>query len=347
MIDVQNQKIEEPTPWVEKYRPNVLSDIISHEQVISTIRKFVEKGELPHLLLHGPPGTGKTSTILAVCKELYGDSRSSFVLELNASDDRGISVVRDQIKTFAESKNHYNTCERTSLKLIILDEADHMTFPAQNAMRRIMENYAKNVRFCLLCNYVNKITPAIQSRCTSFRFSPLKEEYMKNKAIDIAKSENVDLTKNGLESLIRVGRGDMRRILNCLQVVSLSHKNMVIDENVILSTLDIPLPSEVKDILEHFTKSSIKESYEFVTKLQHHKGYSIKDIMVCLYESILTYNFPDSAVCILLKNFGEIEERCSSGASEQITLSALISAFVEFRSELFRLKYDINTAEKL
>ncbi|SBS88456.1 replication factor C subunit 3, putative [Plasmodium malariae] len=342
MIDVQNQKPEELTPWVEKYRPNVLNDIISHEQVISTIQKFVEKGELPHLLLHGPPGTGKTSTILAVCKELYGDSRSSFVLELNASDDRGINVVRDQIKTFAESKNHYNTCEKTSLKLIILDEADHMTFPAQNAMRRIMENYAKNVRFCMLCNYVNKITPAIQSRCTSFKFSPLKEEYMINKALDIAKSENVKLTKEGLESLIRVGRGDMRRILNCLQVVSLSHKNMTIDENVILSTLDIPLPNEVKDILEHFMKSSIKESYEFVTKMQYSKGYSIKDIMVCLYESILTYDFPDSAVCLLLKNFGEIEERCSSGASEQITLSALISAFVEFRSELFKMKYDIS-----
>ncbi|WBY59992.1 replication factor C subunit 3 [Plasmodium yoelii yoelii] len=219
-----------------------------------------------------------------------------------------------------------------------------MTFPAQNAMRRIMENYAKNVRFCLICNYVNKITPAIQSRCTSFRFSPLKEEYMLNKALDIAKSENVNLTKNGVESLIRVGRGDMRRILNCLQVVSLSHKNMVIDENVILSTLDIPLPSEIKFILEHLTKSTIKESYEIITKLQEDKGYSIKDIMICLYETVLTYDYPDSAICLLLKNFGEIEERCASGATEQITLSSLISAFIEFRNELFKLKYEPNKA---
>lgn len=342
MLDVKLPKIEENTPWVEKYRPNALNDIISHEQVISTIRKFVEKGELPHLLLHGPPGTGKTSTILAVCKELYGDSRSSFVLELNASDDRGINVVREQIKTFAESKNHYTTCEKTCLKLIILDEADHMTFPAQNAMRRIMENYAKNVRFCLLCNYVNKITPAIQSRCTAFRFSPLKEDSMMGKALDIAKFENVDVTKEGLKSLIRVGHGDMRRILNCLQVVSLSHKNQTIDENVILSTLDIPLPSEIKNILTHFTKSTMKESYEFVQKLQYNKGYSVKEIMTSLYELILTYDFPDSAICLLLKNFGELEERCSSGANEKITLSALIGAFIEFRNELFKLKYDIN-----
>ncbi|SPJ12994.1 replication factor C3, putative [Plasmodium sp. DRC-Itaito] len=342
MTEVEQQRGSELTPWVEKYRPNVLNDIISHEQVISTIKRFVQKGELPHLLLHGPPGTGKTSTILAVCKELYGDKRSSFVLELNASDDRGINVIRDQIKTFAESKNHYTTCEKTTLKLIILDEADHMTYPAQNAMRRIMENYAKNVRFCLLCNYVNKITPAIQSRCTAFRFAPLKKEYMKNKALDIAKSENVNLTEGGIDSLIRVGHGDMRRILNCLQVVSLSHKNLIIDENVILSTLDIPLPSETKKILEYFTKGSIKESYEFVSNLQYDKGYSTKDIMMCLYESVLTYDFPDSAFCLLLKNFGEIEERCSSGASEQITLSALISAFVEFRTELFKLKYDMS-----
>ncbi|KNG76995.1 replication factor C3 [Plasmodium falciparum IGH-CR14] len=325
MTEVEQQRGSELTPWVEKYRPNVLNDIISHEQVISTIKRFVQKGELPHLLLHGPPGTGKTSTILAVCKELYGDKRSSFVLELNASDDRGINVIRDQIKTFAESKNHYTTCEKTTLKLIILDEADHMTYPAQNAMRRIMENYAKNVRFCLLCNYVNNITPAIQSR-----------------SLDIAKSENVYLTEGGIDSLICVGHGDMRRILNCLQVVSLSHKNLVIDENVILSTLDIPLPSETKKILEYFTKGSIKESYEFVSNLQYDKGYSTKDIMMCLYESVLTYDFPDSAFCLLLKNFGEIEERCSSGASEQITLSALISAFVEFRTELFKLKYDMS-----
>uniref|UniRef100_A0A8C9GJE8 AAA+ ATPase domain-containing protein n=1 Tax=Piliocolobus tephrosceles TaxID=591936 RepID=A0A8C9GJE8_9PRIM len=331
MLDVNPPELQENTPWVEKYRPNVLSDIISHEQVIATIRKFVDKGELPHLLLHGPPGTGKTSTILAVCKELYGESQSSFVLELNASDDRGINVVRDQIKTFAESKNHYTTYE-----------ADHMTFPAQNAMRRIMENYAKNVRFCLLCNYVNKITPAIQSRCTAFRFSPLKEDSIMGKAINIAKSENVDLTQEGLKSLIQVGHGDMRRILNCLQVVSLSHKNQTIDENVILSTLDIPLPSEIKNVLTHFTKSSMKESYEFVQQLQYTKGYSIKEIITALYELILTYDFPDSAICLLLKNFGELEERCTSGANEKITLSALIGAFVEFRNELFKLKYDLS-----
>lgn len=333
------QKKVEQSPWVEKYRPQVLNEVISHEQVISTIRKFVEKGELPHLLFHGPPGTGKTSTILAVCKELYGDSRSSFVLELNASDERGINVVRDQIKTFAESKNNYTVSEHTVLKLIVLDEADHMTAQAQNAMRRIMENYAKNVRFCLLCNYVNKITPAIQSRCTAFRFAPLKKEHMINKALAVAKNENINITEDALNSLINVGHGDMRRILNCLQVVSMSHKNLTIDENVILSTLDIPLPSEMKDMLEYFMKHSIKECYNYVLKIQYEKGYSIRDINSCLYELIVNYDFPDNPLCLLLKRLGDVEERCALGANEQITLSSVVSAFSEFREQLFKVKY--------
>lgn len=334
----QEKKVEQ-SPWVEKYRPRVLDDVISHEQVIATIRKFVQKGELPHLLLHGPPGTGKTSTILAVCKELYGDSISSFVLELNASDERGINVVREQIKTFAESKNSYTVSEHTALKLIVLDEADHMTAQAQNAMRRIMENYAKNVRFCLLCNYVNKITPAIQSRCTAFRFAPLKKEHMINKALAVAKNENINVTEDALNSLINVGHGDMRRILNCLQVVSMSHKNLTIDENIILSTLDIPLPSEIKDMLEFFMKNSIKDCYNYVSKLQYEKGYSIKDINNCIYELVVTYDFPDSPICLLLKRLGDVEERCALGSNEQITLSSLISAFIEFRDQLYKVKY--------
>lgn len=339
--EVEQQKIEQPSPWVEKYRPKALDDVISHEQVISTIRKYVEKGELPHLLLHGPPGTGKTSTILAVCKELYGDAKSSFVLELNASDERGINVVRDQIKTFAESKNNYRTSDNTVLKLIVLDEADYMTNAAQNAMRRIMENYAKNVRFCLLCNYVNKITPAIQSRCTTFRFSPLRKEHMMKKAMAIAAQENINVTEDGIESLIRVGHGDMRRILNCLQVVSMSHKNLTIDQNVILSTLDIPLPAEIKLILDTFNKNTIKECYDLVSKIQYEKGYSVKDIMTALYELICTYDFPDLPMCRLIKKMGEIEERCSIGANEQISVSSLVAAYHEFRQELFKLKYDM------
>ena len=137
-------------PWVEKYRPNALQELISHEDIIKTIRKFISQDKLPHLLFYGPPGTGKTSTILACAKEIYSPKQfNSMVLELNASDDRGINVVRNQILSFASTRTIFNS----GYKLIILDEADAMTNDAQNALRRIIEKYTENVRFCMICNY--------------------------------------------------------------------------------------------------------------------------------------------------------------------------------------------------
>ncbi|KAG0722760.1 Replication factor C subunit 5 [Chionoecetes opilio] len=160
-------------PWVEKYRPETLQDLISHEDIISTIERFIDTDHLPHLLLYGPPGTGKTSTILACARKLYTPKEfNSMVLELNASDDRGIGVVRERILNFASTR----TIFKSGFKLVILDEADAMTNDAQNALRRVIEKFTENVRFCLICNYLSKIIPAIQSRCTRFRFGPLASE---------------------------------------------------------------------------------------------------------------------------------------------------------------------------
>ena len=152
-------------PWVEKYRPKEMSDLVSHEQIIGTITKLIDAGKLPHLMLYGPPGTGKTSTILACAHKLYGKHFSSMVLELNASDDRGIDVVREQIKEFASTRQMFSSAP----KLIVLDEADNMTNPAQFALRRVIEKFTRNARFCIICNYASKIIPALQSRCTRFR----------------------------------------------------------------------------------------------------------------------------------------------------------------------------------
>ena len=157
---MSNEQNQTNLPWVEKYRPSVLQELISHEDIIRTIRKFISEEKLPHLLFYGPPGTGKTSTILACAKELYSPKEfNSMVLELNASDDRGINVVRNQILSFASTRTIFNS----GYKLVILDEADAMTNDAQNALRRIIEKYTDNVRFCLICNYLSKIIPALQS----------------------------------------------------------------------------------------------------------------------------------------------------------------------------------------
>ena len=159
IIDV-DENTSSTLPWVEKYRPKDLNELIAHEEIISVLNKLIESNKLPHLLFHGPPGTGKTSTIKACAKKMFGEHISSMVLELNASDDRGIDVVREQIKEFAGTKKLFST----GVKLVILDEADAMTQDAQAALRRVIEKYTSNTRFCLICNYVNKIMPALQSR---------------------------------------------------------------------------------------------------------------------------------------------------------------------------------------
>jgi replication factor C subunit 3/5 len=177
---------------------------------------------LPHLLLYGPPGTGKTSTILALARRIYGSKNMrQMVLELNASDDRGIDVVREQIKTFASTKQIFtNNSSSTSIagyKLIILDEADAMTSTAQMALRRIMEKYTANTRFCIIANYTHKLSPALLSRCTRFRFSPLKERDIRVLVDKVITEENIQITGEATDALVRLSKGDMRRALNVLQ----------------------------------------------------------------------------------------------------------------------------------
>lgn len=195
-----------------------------HHDILATINKFVDSNRLPHLLLYGPPGTGKTSTILALARRIYGaDNMRQMVLELNASDDRGIDVVREQIKTFASTKQIFTlgaSALRTGIagfKLIILDEADAMTNTAQMALRRIMEKYTANTRFCIIANYSHKLSPALLSRCTRFRFSPLKERDIRVLVDKVIEEENVKITTDATESLVRLSKGDMRRALNVLQ----------------------------------------------------------------------------------------------------------------------------------
>lgn len=210
---------------VEKYRPATLDDVSGHQDILATINKFVDSNRLPHLLLYGPPGTGKTSTILALARRIYGaDNVRQMVLELNASDDRGIDVVREQIKTFASTKQIFNMGggsrggnSLAAYKLIILDEADAMTNTAQMALRRIMEKYTANTRFCIIANYSHKLSPALLSRCTRFRFSPLKEADIRVLVDKVIEEENVKIVSEATVSLVQLSKGDMRRALNVLQ----------------------------------------------------------------------------------------------------------------------------------
>jgi replication factor C subunit 3/5 len=216
-----------------------LTDVSGHQDILATINKFVDSNRLPHLLLYGPPGTGKTSTIPALARRIYGaENMRQMVLELNASDDRGIDVVREQIKTFASTKQIFtmgSSALRTGIagfKLIILDEADAMTNTAQMALRRIMEKYTANTRFCIIANYSHKLSPALLSRCTRFRFSPLKEQDIRVLVDKVIEEEGVKITPDAVDSLVRLSKGDMRRALNVLQACHASSRSFTLGKTV-------------------------------------------------------------------------------------------------------------------
>ncbi|MEW5299476.1 MAG: hypothetical protein WDW36_002491 [Sanguina aurantia] len=229
--------------WVEKYRPQKLDNVAAHKETLETIKKLVAKNQLPHLLLYGPPGTGKTSTILALAREMYPGSFHNMVLELNASDDRGIGVVREEIQDFASTKTIFSNKH----KLIILDECDAMTKDAQMALRRVIEKYTRNARFCLVCNYVSKVIPALQSRCTRFRFAPLPAQFVERRVREIADTESVKLGEGGLSALVTLGAGDMRRTLNILQSCHMAFD--LIDESAVYTCTGNPLPRDIEQVV--------------------------------------------------------------------------------------------------
>lgn len=309
-------------PWVEKYRPHCLEELVSHEHIISTIQKFISEDHLPHLLFYGPPGTGKTSTILACARKLYQPKHfNSMVLELNASDDRGINVVREQILSFASTR----TIFKAGFKLVILDEADAMTNDAQNALRRVIEKFTENVRFCLICNYLSKIIPAIQSRCTRFRFGPLSTKQMLPRLIHVKDQENVDLTDDGCKALLTLAGGDMRKVLNVLQSTHMAY-GKVTEDNV-YTCVGHPLRSDITNIINWMLNEDFRTARNKVQELKVLKGLALQDIVTELHSYIHRIDFPTSVRISLVKALAGAEMRLCLGASEKLQVSAVVGAF--------------------
>ncbi|KAL6076374.1 Replication factor C (RF-C) subunit [Balamuthia mandrillaris] len=315
-------------PWVEKYRPKEFDEVISHAEIINTIQKLIDSGKLPHLLFYGPPGTGKTTTILACARRLYGSNYKSMILELNASDDRGIDVVREQIKNFASTRKIFST----GVKLVILDEADSMTNAAQAALRRVIEKFSKNTRFCLICNYISKIIPALQSRCTRFRFSPLDPVQIKPRLQHIIKQERINVTDDGLEALIKLAEGDMRKCLNVLQSTIMAF-DVVNEKNVYLCTGN-PEPEDINQLCRWLLSDEFDAAYRKLQLLKTDKGLALADIIRELHHYVVTISFPDNTKIELFDKLADLEYRVSQGASESIQMGALVGLFQQARQQV-------------
>ncbi len=308
-------------PWTEKYRPKTLDEVAGQSETVTSLKAFVEKKNMPNMLFAGPPGVGKTTCSLALAKELYKDSIAGNFLELNASDERGIDVVRGRIKDFARSVS----MNEAPFKLIFLDEGDALTSDAQQALRRTMESNSAVTRFIISANYSSRIIEPIQSRCAVFRFLPLQEEEMKKTLEGVAKAENLKVDDKALHAIFYVSEGDMRRAMNVLQGCAMHSSK--ISEDLVHKISSRAMPKEVKAMVEQSMSGDFKGARENLDKLIISYGLSGEDILLQIYREIPALEVDEQKRIKLIEILGEYNFRLVQGANERIQLEALLAQF--------------------
>jgi len=312
--------------WTEKFRPRTFSEIVGQDEIVKRVKNFVKQENMPHLLFSGPAGVGKTTLSLVVARELYGDDWRQNFLELNASDERGIDVVRIKVKDFARTRAIGNA----PFKIIYLDECDALTREAQQALRRTMENYTQTCRFILSCNYSSKIIDPIQSRCTLFRFKPLEKKEVFEVIERVAKSEKLHIDEKAKDALYEISQGDCRRVENLLQsCAALSEK---ITEDVVYSLASMARPKEIREVLEMAIRNKFVEAREKLLDTMLKYGLSGLDAIKQIQKEIWDLSIDGREKVRLTDKCGEIEFRMVEGSDEFLQLEALLAQFTLVKS---------------
>ncbi len=314
--------------WVEKYRPKTLGEVVGQDDIVERLQSYAKAANLPHLLFAGPAGTGKTTCAIALARDMYGPEWKQNYYELNSSDERGIDVVRSKIKGIARIAPFGGT----SFKIIFLDEADNLTADAQAALRRTMETYSKTSRFILSANYSSRLIEPIQSRTAVFRFRPLRPEAIREYLGRIAKAEKLKITDDGMDALIYIAEGDMRRAVNSLQVAAAL--GSTIDADVLYKVASTIKPEEVKQLIEKALTGDFLRAREVLDRLLIEYGVSGEDVLRQLHRSVFDMNVPDEYKVRLLDRIGETDFRLIEGSNERIQLEALLAHFALIGQEL-------------
>jgi replication factor C small subunit len=304
--------------------------MIDQDEIVIRLKSFVKAKNVPHCIFAGPPGTGKTTAALCLAHDLYGENYREYIMELNASDERGINVIRETVKTFARTK----PIGEVTFKLLILDEADNMTDDAQQALRRTMERYSETARFILVANYSGKIIEPIQSRCAPFRFTYLPADAVAERVRYICEKENVEITDDGVEAILDLSGGDLRKTLNILQTAASTGKPVTAD--LVYAVVGKANPADIREMMLTAFNGDFIAARDKLREMTRKYGLAGIDIIRQMHSEIFRLNIPDIWKIKLADYVGEIDYRLVRGATEEVQLSALIAKLVEAGYEMKR-----------